>query len=330
MLSPNKACAIALFFALNGGGGGRRRSGPSLGVDGFFSPSPRRNGRLRLQRGPVVHRAAPPTTSSSRRARGSGGYNQLQRGEERSRGRYRDEGEGGGDGSSSSFYDGGHEENYGMVARREQEERLSASIGCPHFGTCPGCVRDSNVAEIDVVESARLYFSSPSVQKHVIGGGDYSYSNDGFYRVEVPSPITRWRTQAKLAVSAASNWSRAAGCDIGLYARGSHDVLSIPDCRVHHPSINRAVDVVARATREVRTPAYQEDAGEGLLRYVQCQVELSTGKVCLSLVMNAEKFKECVSFALFAGAGLLLVEERGRAWPFSFPSFLPSHVSILY
>lgn len=180
-----------------------------------------------------------------------------------------------------------------------QQQRLTSSIGCPHFGTCPGCVVDNFVGDIDIIESAKLYFSSSSIQKHILSssrGSQSSYigdDDDEFYKVRVPSSITQWRTQAKLAVKSGSTWSRDAGCKIGLYQRNSHDVLSIPDCKVHHPSINRAIDAIVKATQKVRTPAYQEDTGQGLLRYVQCQVELSTGEVCLTLVMNAEKLKEC-------------------------------------
>ena len=186
-----------------------------------------------------------------------------------------------------------------------QHERKTSSIDCPHFGTCPGCVVDTNIANIDVVESAKLYFSSSSIQKHIIqtkhGRGYNNYNNyydddedddDEFYQIRIPSDITSWRTQAKLAVQSSSTWSRSAGCTIGLYQRASHDVLSIPDCRVHHPAINHAVALITQATQTVRTPAYQEDTGEGLLRYIQLQVETSTNKVCLSLVMNAESYKQ--------------------------------------
>ena len=174
-----------------------------------------------------------------------------------------------------------------------QQERQTDAIDCPHFGTCPGCVRDTNVANIDVIDSAKLYFSSSSVQKHILNKNNNNYGyDDEFYQVKVPSPIQQWRTQAKLAVQSSSTWSRADGCNIGLYARNTHKVLAIPDCKVHHPSINKAVDIITNATKTVRTPAYNEDTGEGLLRYIQLQVELSTGKVCLSLVMNAEKFKQ--------------------------------------
>jgi len=225
-------------------------------------------------------------------ARGTRGYN-SQRQEQQSRIRYDDDY---GYDDDDDFYDDDDDDDDYYI----QQERQTSSIECPHFGTCPGCVREANIAEIDIIESAKLFFNSPSVQKHILRDNrrynnyyDDDEDDDSFYQIKIPSPITQWRTQAKLAVAPASSWSRAAGCKIGLYQRYSHDVLSIPDCKVHHPSINRAIDVITRATQTVRTPAYVEDTGEGLLRYVQCQVELSTGKVCLSLVMNAEKFKEC-------------------------------------
>ena len=193
-----------------------------------------------------------------------------------------------------------------------QQQRMTNSIGCPLFGTCPGCVVDNYVADIDIIKSAQLYFSSSSVQKHILSSsqsrGYYDDDDDEFYKIKVPSSITQWRTQAKLAVAAEKKWSRNA-CKIGLYQRNSHDVLPIPDCQVHHPSINKAVEAVVKATSVVRTPAYQEDTGTGLLRYIQCQVELSTGKVCLTLVMNCEKLKECQPHLSY------LVKELKRSEP---------------
>lgn len=203
--------------------------------------------------------------------------------------------------------------------RMIQQQRMTNSIGCPLFGTCPGCVVDKYVADIDIIKSAQLYFSSSSIQKHILSSSrgrqsrgrssDDGDDDEEFYKIKVPSSITQWRTQAKLAVSSDKKWSRDSGCKIGLYQRNSHDVLPIPDCQVHHPSINQAVDAIVKATREVRTPAYQEDTGHGLLRYVQCQVELSTGKVCLTLVMNVEKLKECQPHLSY------LVKELKRSEP---------------
>ena len=78
----------------------------------------------------------------------------------------------------------------------------------------------------------------------------------------------------------------------GLYLRGTHTVIPIPDCAVHHPSINRAVAVLEQATATVGTPAYVDETREGGLRYVQLQVDRTTGTICLTLVWNAENLKE--------------------------------------
>jgi len=186
----------------------------------------------------------------------------------------------------------------GVVPTKINAERLSGSLGCEHFGKCPGCVVDERVADTEIVRSAKRYFSSPFVRKNRLDpnqGTMYdsqeSMKDDGFYRVVVPSPLTQWRTQAKLAVAPKSSWGRD-GCVFGLYERGTHDVLQIPHCVVHHPSINRAIEALTRATERVGTAAYNENTGEGGLRYVQCQIERSTGQICLTLVWNAEKLKD--------------------------------------
>jgi hypothetical protein len=128
----------------------------------------------------------------------------------------------------------------------------------------------------------------------IIGNQNWSVEevDDGFYQVIIPSDTTGWRTQAKLAVAPkSSSWAKD-GCDFGLYRRGTHSVLEIPNCAVHHPSINQAVRVLVEATSKVGTAAFVEDTREGGLRYVQFQVERSTGKVCLTLVWNAGELKE--------------------------------------
>jgi tRNA/tmRNA/rRNA uracil-C5-methylase (TrmA/RlmC/RlmD family) len=235
---------------------------------------------------------------------------------------------------SDSDYDNNNNRGYNEPAMQRHQPTSSSSsntpsIDCPHFGTCPGCVVNEDITKIDIIESAKLYFSSSSIQKHVLsstqrrnykndyssgGGGYYDEEEEEFYKVVVPSSTTQWRTQAKLAVAPSSTWSRAQGCKLGLYERYSHNVLSIPDCAVHHPSINRAVEMIVEATKKVRTPAFTEDTGEGLLRYVQLQVELSTGKICLTLVMNAEKLKECQPHLSFLVKELKRMDDKKEVW----------------
>ena len=176
-------------------------------------------------------------------------------------------------------------------------DRLSQAINCEHFGSCPGCVADEKIGMVDIVQSAKLFFSSTSVRRKRLdvarSGEDWvvEEDDDGFYQLVVPSDVTKWRTQAKLAVAPrSSSWSKD-GCSFGLYERGSHNVVSIPNCEVHHPSINRAIDALRKATSQVGTPAFTKDGWEGGLRYVQCQVERTTGKICLTLVWHAPDLK---------------------------------------
>jgi len=204
-----------------------------------------------------------------------------------------------------------------IISHKADTPLTTASIDCPHFGTCPGCVVNSTIEDIDIIQSAKLYFSSLSVQKHIIPSKltqKSLYDNDDFFKVRIPSSITKWRSQAKLAVAPTSTWSRSSGAKIGLYARNSHKVLSIPDCKVHHPSINRAVEIIVAAVKKVRTPLYLEDIGDGLLRYIQLQVEISTGKVCLTLVMNAEKLKQCQPHLSFLVKELKRMDEKREVW----------------
>lgn len=193
--------------------------------------------------------------------------------------------------------------------------RLRRRIGCEHFETCPGCVVEDRIGSVDIIQSAKLYFSSTAIRKKrldvVRDGQEWAVEekDDGFYQVVAPSEVTGWRTQAKLAVSPKSSAWAKDGCSFGLYRKGTHSVLSIPNCAVHHPSINRAVHALVEATSKVRTSAFQEENRDGGLRYVQFQVERTTGKICLTLIWNASTLKETQPYLS------RLMKELGRQEP---------------
>eukprot|EP00538_Stauroneis_constricta_P011277 CAMPEP_0119564196 /NCGR_PEP_ID=MMETSP1352-20130426/26154_1 /TAXON_ID=265584 /ORGANISM="Stauroneis constricta, Strain CCMP1120" /LENGTH=621 /DNA_ID=CAMNT_0007612925 /DNA_START=1 /DNA_END=1866 /DNA_ORIENTATION=+ len=178
--------------------------------------------------------------------------------------------------------------------------RLQDPISCEHFaqGECAGCTVNEKVSAIPIIESAKMYFSSTSIRRKFEGSASYNEFYDDYdddetenFRVVIPSPVVHWRTQAKLAVAPkSSSWSRD-GCIFGLYKRASHSVSPIPDCKVHHPSINRAVELLSKATDAVATASYSRNDAEGGLRYVQFQVERTTGKICLTLVWAAADIK---------------------------------------
>lgn len=188
-----------------------------------------------------------------------------------------------------------YEDNRDTFVNRQ---RLQGAIQCEYFGTCPGCVVEEKVGDVEIIESAKRYFSSTAVRRNRVDVIDSREDwviediDDGFYEVIVPSEIVQWRTQAKLvAAPKSSSWAKD-GCRFGLYKRRSHDVLDIPNCKVHHPAINQAVEALEKATTKVGIAAYTEDSREGGLRYVQLTVERITGKVCLTLVWAAADIKD--------------------------------------
>ena len=182
-------------------------------------------------------------------------------------------------------------------------ERLSSSIGCSHFGDCPGCVADSGVGNVSMVERARAYFTAPSVVRKILlplPSSHWSSASTPIlpppFRVVIPSSLMGWHTQAKLAVSprdgTGSRWGKN-GCSFGLYKRSTHTVLPILDCSVHNPSVHLAVEDLTISPTDVQTTPYYKDTGDGGLRYVQLQVERDTGGICLSLIWNTNTVKGC-------------------------------------
>jgi len=139
-------------------------------------------------------------------------------------------------------------------------------IKCPHFDQCSGCLINEVVDNPAVIGEAQSFFS-----KRGIAG----------FKVNADKP-ERWRYRAKLAVQGTSRHPL-----IGLYKEGSHDVIDIPLCRVHHQRINQAVEKVREMIIGENIIPYNELRHSGDLRYLQIVVERSTSRVQLSFVFNA-------------------------------------------
>jgi tRNA/tmRNA/rRNA uracil-C5-methylase (TrmA/RlmC/RlmD family) len=90
-----------------------------------------------------------------------------------------------------------------------------------------------------------------------------------------------FRQRARLAVR-----GRAASPKIGIFQAGSHRIVDIPDCRVHHPLINRVAAALKRAVRETGVSPYAERPHRGVLRYVQIAVERRSLRAQVVLVGN--------------------------------------------
>ncbi len=72
-----------------------------------------------------------------------------------------------------------------------------------------------------------------------------------------------------------------------MFQLGTHRVVPIPDCSIHHPLINRVVAVVRRSLVDADVSSYAEAAHAGLARYLQVVVERSTQTAQVVLVANS-------------------------------------------
>lgn len=93
------------------------------------------------------------------------------------------------------------------------------------------------------------------------------------------APASGHRHRARLAVRGKANNPK-----IGLFQSGSHRIVHIPRCEVHHPLINEAASEIRAAIRETGVSPYADRPHRGALRYLQLVVERATRRVQVVLV----------------------------------------------
>lgn len=112
------------------------------------------------------------------------------------------------------------------------------------------------------------------------------------------------RFRARLSVR-----GRAGELGIGIFEKGSHRLVSIPRCGVHHPSIASLLPRLTRVLNEAAVSAYDETRHVGELRAVQLAVEPSTEKIQVVLLVNRDLTRERPSKQLLSACDALLADE---------------------
>jgi tRNA/tmRNA/rRNA uracil-C5-methylase (TrmA/RlmC/RlmD family) len=108
----------------------------------------------------------------------------------------------------------------------------------------------------------------------------------------VSGATTGFRHRARLAIR-----GRQGAPKIGMFQSGSHRVVTIPRCTVHHPLVNRVVAVVRQALVDADVSCYAEGVHQGVARYLQVVVERASQTAQVVLVANsptAEPLAACL------------------------------------
>ncbi|MGH0035292.1 MAG: hypothetical protein ACQGVK_09720 [Myxococcota bacterium] len=91
---------------------------------------------------------------------------------------------------------------------------------------------------------------------------------------------------------------RSGSPKIGLFQEGSHRIVDIPRCPIHHPAINEVGAALKRAIRETGVEPYADRPHRGQLRALQVVVERGSGGAHVTLVGNDTRPDDLAALAL--------------------------------
>ncbi len=149
---------------------------------------------------------------------------------------------------------------------------MSPSRPCEYQPKCPGCPR---YGEREVypdglrpLVALTKRFSERKVEVHSCDGVGHRY-------------------RSRLSVR-----GRRGASEIGIFEAGSHQLVHIPRCPVHHPSIVALCQELVQLLDELGIKPYEEGSHSGQVRAVQFAVEPQSSRVQLALLLLANELHD--------------------------------------
>ncbi len=149
----------------------------------------------------------------------------------------------------------------------------TANVACKLERDCLGCPL------ISMKYADQLLFKQQRVAEALLQQGLLD-------EVQIPpvlpsDPPFAYRASAKLTFS-----RKREKVLIGLYQRGSHEVIDCPECPVHHPLINKIAAVVRDEVQRQKISVYNPHHQRGLLRYLLIRISPFSGKALVTFVSH--------------------------------------------
>lgn len=161
-----------------------------------------------------------------------------------------------------------------MLARarpnRHSSRVLNSSLvdKCLHQPACPGCpefgAESLPVAPFSLLEELAQRFSAAPPSAH-------------------PHPGRGYRHRVRLSVR-----GRRGQLAVGIFRTGTHELVAIPGCPVHHPLIEQVLSVLVDLLNDAGIPPYVETSHTGLLRAIQLAVSTKSSLVQVTLLVRDE------------------------------------------
>jgi 23S rRNA (uracil1939-C5)-methyltransferase len=118
-----------------------------------------------------------------------------------------------------------------------------------------------------------------------------------------PDRLIHYRNSAKLIVA-----GKHSEPFLGIYRRASHDVFDLETCPIHHPLINRVMEVVRRGITKLKVPIYNPRSKMGLLRYLVVRISEAEQKAMVVLITADKSYNEIHHLSKFIREALPEVE----------------------
>jgi len=165
---------------------------------------------------------------------------------------------------------------------------VSRAEPCPHRPPCPGCPR---YGEPGIAPAARAALDAIARDARIAAP-----------RVAVGAAFG-FRHRARLMVR-----GRSGSPKLGIFREGTHEIVDIPRCRVHHPLVNEVAAAAREAVRATGVRPYDDRTHAGTLRAIQVVVERASRSAQVVLVANAATpdSVRAAADALVAGLGASL------------------------
>ncbi|MDX2166958.1 MAG: 23S rRNA (uracil(1939)-C(5))-methyltransferase RlmD [Deltaproteobacteria bacterium] len=154
----------------------------------------------------------------------------------------------------------------------------AATPRCRHFPQCVGCTLIGTAYTAQL--AAKRERLAAALAAHARLAGVTAPAVEGSPR------MFGYRNQAKLVARRARR-----GLLLGVYRPGTHQVVDIAQCEVHHPLITRVLANVQAALEAAAAPIYDERDASGWLRYVVLRVSEWKHAVQVILVVRDRSWR---------------------------------------
>jgi 23S rRNA (uracil1939-C5)-methyltransferase len=161
------------------------------------------------------------------------------------------------------------------------EEWLSVSPGrrepfCPVYKRCGGCSLQHMTYDMQLKFKHRVV--ADNLER--IGGFKGIHVNPV---IGMDNPMN-YRNKAQYPAGMGDS-----GPIAGFYARRSHTIIDSGSCGIQHAGSEKVRNTVMDAVKGLKTPVYNEETGEGILRHIVTRISFSTGDVMVILVVTREE-----------------------------------------